>query len=630
MNMTVKDDSEYSKDGNRLHPRSLALLVFMCSIILFAGLGSSRLFDRDEPRNARCTDEMLAANDWVVPMFNGELRTHKPILIYWLEGMSYWVFGSNAWGARFPSACMGAITLFTLYQLVRRLTNAQHAFWSVAILATSLMFVVASRVATPDAPLIASSTLAVCGLVLSQLKRLRAIDSVEAAVPKDRRWLLIGYTAMGFAVLAKGPVGLVLPSLVAGAWLWMETHIQVASTSKRSSTPFGKFYQNCVAWLIDIRSGWKAFCALEPWWGVTLAIIIAAPWYVWVGMRTDGEWLRGFFFEHNLGRAMNAMEGHRGGLWFYPVAALVGVFPWSLVLLPTIFWTGYQFTRSDQTDSPTYTDVHATRRALRLGLLWMLVYMSVFSMASTKLPSYITPCYAGAAILIGGMSSDVFLIRVRIPRWLTICIAGVFFLASLFGVLAIAGLAAWEPMPKLWFALIWPAGFLVVVWTSLRSNRWLSEAWIPGSIFVSAVFFLAGMFAHAAPIADQYRSDLNTLLAQRYDDEGNPCKWKAVGTTESSWVYYLGETIQELPFPDSSSHPTISSIAEFLKQPGSRLIVDEAQIESLRQLLPDDLRLTAIATAPRFRPGSSFQKRPQARIAILCKPKETEEAEKRN
>ncbi len=38
--------------------------------------------------------------------------------------------------------------------------------------------------------------------------------------------------------------------------------------------------------------------AFEPWWGVALAIGIAAPWYVWVGIRTDGEWLRGFFFEH--------------------------------------------------------------------------------------------------------------------------------------------------------------------------------------------------------------------------------------------------------------------------------------------------------------------------------------------
>ncbi len=36
---------------------------------------------------------------------------------------------------------------------------------------------------------------------------------------------------MGLAMLAKGPVGLVLPSIVAGAWLWLEIHLM--QTAKR-------------------------------------------------------------------------------------------------------------------------------------------------------------------------------------------------------------------------------------------------------------------------------------------------------------------------------------------------------------------------------------------------------------
>ena len=45
---------------------------------MLTNLGGPRLWDRDEPRNAGCAREMLARRDWVVPTFDGELRTHKP------------------------------------------------------------------------------------------------------------------------------------------------------------------------------------------------------------------------------------------------------------------------------------------------------------------------------------------------------------------------------------------------------------------------------------------------------------------------------------------------------------------------------------------------------------------------
>ncbi len=59
-------------------------LVAICLLCFFLRLGDSKLWDRDEPRNARCAAEMLERGDWVVPTFNDELRTHKPILTYWL------------------------------------------------------------------------------------------------------------------------------------------------------------------------------------------------------------------------------------------------------------------------------------------------------------------------------------------------------------------------------------------------------------------------------------------------------------------------------------------------------------------------------------------------------------------
>ena len=51
--------------------------------------GQPQLFDEDEPKNAECGREMFARGDWLVPTFNEELRTDKPILVYWFMLTSY-------------------------------------------------------------------------------------------------------------------------------------------------------------------------------------------------------------------------------------------------------------------------------------------------------------------------------------------------------------------------------------------------------------------------------------------------------------------------------------------------------------------------------------------------------------
>ena len=49
---------------------------------------------------------MWERHDWVVPTFNGELRAHKPILLYWLMMTAYATFGVSEFAARFWSASL--------------------------------------------------------------------------------------------------------------------------------------------------------------------------------------------------------------------------------------------------------------------------------------------------------------------------------------------------------------------------------------------------------------------------------------------------------------------------------------------------------------------------------------------
>lgn len=84
----------------------IAFLSLIVVSVTFVELGSARLWDRDEPRNARASHEMLARGDWIVPTFNGSLRDHKPILIYWGQMLSYLAVGESEFSARFRVRCV--------------------------------------------------------------------------------------------------------------------------------------------------------------------------------------------------------------------------------------------------------------------------------------------------------------------------------------------------------------------------------------------------------------------------------------------------------------------------------------------------------------------------------------------
>ena len=76
------------------------------------------------------------------------------------------------------------------------------------------------------------------------------------------------------------------------------------------------------------RSLWQ----LRPLTAVLVVAAVTLPWYVLVGIRTEGEWLKAFFLQVNVGILTKPINGHGGPFIYYVLAILLGMLFITLVL----------------------------------------------------------------------------------------------------------------------------------------------------------------------------------------------------------------------------------------------------------------------------------------------------------
>jgi 4-amino-4-deoxy-L-arabinose transferase-like glycosyltransferase len=179
-------------------PRSLVLLIALAATLYLVGNGRVSLWDRDEPRYAQTSRQMLEGGDWVVPRFLDKVRTAKPVFIYWCQASAMALLGKDGdagvFAARLPSALSMTLVLAITAVALRRSFGPAHAFWATLVLATSALVVWSAKACTTDAVLLLGITAAqVC---LYRVWRGRATWPV----------VILLAVAVGQAGLTKGPV----------------------------------------------------------------------------------------------------------------------------------------------------------------------------------------------------------------------------------------------------------------------------------------------------------------------------------------------------------------------------------------------------------------------------------------
>lgn len=348
---------------------SLLILLALAGLLLFLGLGTLGLTDRDEGSNAEAAREMVETGDWISPTLNYEPRFAKPVFIYWLMSGTYRLLGESEFTARLPSAVFALALVLLQYLFLTRLRGPVLGLLGSLMLLLNVEMVAIGRLALTDSVLIFFTTLALYGFWLG----LHGED-------RSRHYFWLFYVGMALATLTKGPVGVVVPLLAVVPYLTLARR-------------WGEFR----------RRGF-------PLAGALLYLALAVPWYAAM-LAIHGSRYTASAQADTIGRFLNVIGGHGGTVFFYVPVLLFGFFPWSAFLPVAIYQAlkHWREARSIELDAATPLSASprppisprppAPQELELFAALWVVGAFLFFSLSATRLPHYIGPLFPAAAIL---------------------------------------------------------------------------------------------------------------------------------------------------------------------------------------------------------------------------------------
>jgi 4-amino-4-deoxy-L-arabinose transferase-like glycosyltransferase len=420
--------------------RILIALVGLASLAYLVNLGASSIWDANEAYYVETPREMIESGNYITPTFNYEPRTNKPVLSYWIVAGLYHFAGVSVAAERVAIAAAALIVIAATFFLARAVSPYAIAGLIAALgLAANPRFFMFGRRILVDVLLGACITLTLLFFVLA-----------ERQPARRRLFLLLMYASVGLGMLTKGPVAAVLPAAV--FFLYLMVHGGL-SRLRSMMLPAGTL--------------------------VVLAIVV--PWYVALYNANGWEPIASFFGRENFDRYTSDLGVTRSPFYYVPIVFSDGL-PWSL-LLPAalVFWFRERRERA--------ADPH--RRFRTLLLIWIAVFVGVFSLSGTKQDLYILPIVPAVAVLgadllsrgvveFGGRASKAIAISLAIAG-LVLAAAGaaVFYIFApgsayvlqgtvLLGVLGIGGGLATVALARKrsgWAAVALAASLVGVNWT---------------------------------------------------------------------------------------------------------------------------------------------------------------------
>lgn len=490
--------------GRRL-PRLLLVTAgwaVVCWVVFGWRLGYPSFWDPDEATYAEATREMLAAGNWLVPTYDGHPFFDKPPLFFVLQGASFTLLGPTELAARLVPALSAVLLVLVVGWFGARLFNRDIGRTG------ALMFALLPAT-------FALSAYAIVDMTFTLFLFGGCAALTVAALRNQPRLQYVGYVLLAAAVLTKGPVALVLAGL---------------------------------AFLLSLAIAPEARPALlRLRWGVGLAIVVAlsAPWFVYMWRRFDDAFITGYFLKENLWLFSGSLYGSQRSALFYPKVMLVGLLPWTPLLLGRLLdaFRGVRISTAE-----------------RLLWAWAMVVVGFFTASGFKLDHYVFPAAPALCLLCAHAWTESRVAEKHRIGVLTgvVAIAGVLFAA---GVVLIPGL---NRVP-----LELPAGVrllpVALIASGIAMLAQVARRWRPATLPYAAAAGLLTCYAIVItiglPAFEQMKPTrrLARIVATSAAAEDHVCMFR-LNRWSSSWRFYVGRHSDRLE--------TVNELKAFFERPG--------------------------------------------------------------
>ena len=324
----------------------MGLLFAMTCVLFFARLDHP-LLEPEEARYAEIPRQMLLEGRVLTPVLHHEDYWQKPPLLYWLVMLSYQFFGVHDWAARLVPCFAGIFCVAITTSWAWRTLGFWSGLVSGMILTLSMRFLYLAGMLSMDSLL---CTFVLAGLACGHLALTEAQNR--------KRWIVLSALACALGILTKGPVALVLTvaPLVGLAF----------------------FDRRC-----------RFLTKIESCLHLCIVALVAGPWFaVMAANAPDAAGV--FFWLHHFVRYFAPID-HEKPAWFYLPSLLLGMVPWTLLVIPMIPYLCRKSLQAGKRRPPALG-------AFVLAFAWCVLF---FSLSGCKRQGYILPALPLLALIVG-------------------------------------------------------------------------------------------------------------------------------------------------------------------------------------------------------------------------------------
>ena len=362
-------------------PVTMVIIICIISVLPWIGLGD--FSTKGEPREASVAISMLESGNWILPQVYANEFAYKPPMAHWLmAAFSYPQGYVSEFTSRLPSTIAFICLMGCTLMFFGRRIKFQQAFIATLLLLTCIEMHRAAMTTRVDMLLTAF-------IVIGLYQLFRWEDQLELkGLP------VIIPVLLGCAVLTKGPVGVILPLFVFGAYLLMLRKYSLLTIFKA---------------LLYI--------------GVS-SLFLPLLWYI-AAWKQGGDKFLDVVLAENFGRFfhlntpdINYDLGHENGVWYNFMTLAAGFIPWTIFFFFSLFGLNWQRKKGSfkQMLKDSWNNILSMEKEKLFSLVALVCIIFFYSIPSSKRSVYLMPAYPFIAIFLAQYAIYITEYRTKVTR----------------------------------------------------------------------------------------------------------------------------------------------------------------------------------------------------------------------